>query len=151
MIWATSEALLEMPRSHKDYKKIKDLFVTHLKAILTYQSQSGLWHQVIDRPDSYLETSGTAMFAIGLARAINNKWIPDAYSPQLLKAWDAVRLQTDQDGIVHGICRGTDMGENTEYYMGQEPLDNDPRGLGAVLTLGSEMYYFFQSRKVKSF
>ncbi|MEN6454920.1 MAG: glycoside hydrolase family 88 protein [Prolixibacteraceae bacterium] len=151
MIWATSEALLEIPRSHKDYKKIKDLFVTHLKAILTYQSQSGLWHQVIDRPDSYPETSGTAMFAIGLARAINNKWIPDTYSAQLLRAWDAVRLQTDQDGIVHGICRGTDMGENTEYYMRQEPLDNDPRGLGAVLTLGSEMYHFFRSRKVKSF
>jgi unsaturated rhamnogalacturonyl hydrolase len=29
--------------------------------------QTGLWHTVLDAPDTYLETSGAAMFLYGLA------------------------------------------------------------------------------------
>lgn len=146
IVWATSEALLEMPTSHKEYKKIRNAFVKHLKTVLSYQSESGLWHQVIDRPDSYLETSATAMFALGLARAINNGWMDSSYTPQLLKAWGAVANNIDSHGTVTGICRGTDMGKDADYYMNQKPLENDPRGLGAVLTLGAEMYYLFNAQ-----
>ena len=35
------------------------------------------------------------------------------------------------------------MGENADYYKNQKTLESDPRGMGAVLTFGSEMYYFF--------
>ena len=144
MVWATSEALVAMPGSHKDYRKIKELFIKHLKAALSYQSESGLWHQIITCPDSYLETSGTAMFAIGLSRAIKKRWISTNYIPQLLKAWEAVQSRVASDGVVNGICRGTDMGRDVDYYIHQKPLDSDPRGLGAVLTLGAEMCDYFR-------
>jgi rhamnogalacturonyl hydrolase YesR len=149
IVWATSEALLAMPSSHKEYKNIKKTFVKRLKAILSYQSASGLWHQIVDRPDSYLETSGSAMFAIALSRAIKNKWISDSYTPQLLKAWEAISAQIDTDGNVNGICKGTDMGKDADYYMNQKPLVNDPRGLGAVLTLGTEIYSFLHISRLK--
>jgi len=146
IVWASSEALLEMPASHKDYKKIKELFVNHLEIILSYQSSDGMWHQVIDCPDSYTETSASAMFALALSRAIRNKWISGTYTPALLKAWEGISGRIDTDGTVQGICRGTDMGEDAQYYIDQKPLESDPRGLGAVLTLGTEMYYFFQEK-----
>ncbi len=41
-----------------------------LDAVVELQDKSGLWHTVIDRPDSYLEASATAGFALGLGRAI---------------------------------------------------------------------------------
>lgn len=144
IIWATSEALLKMPVSHKDYKKIKGLFTKHLKAIISYQSESGLWHQVLTRPDSYLETSGSAMFAIGLSRAIRKGWIPLTFSPQLLKAWNAITKEVNKDGTVSGICCGTDMSEDVDYYMKQKTVTSDPRGMGAFLTLGTEMSQFFE-------
>lgn len=146
IIWATSEALLTMPASHKDYKKVKELFAKHLKAILSYQSESGLWHQVLTHPDSYLETSGSAMFAIGLARAIRKGWLPSSYSPQLLKAWSAIVKEINEDGTVKGICCGTDMSEDVNYYMKQKTVTSDPRGMGALLTLGTEMSKFFTDR-----
>jgi len=42
-----------------------------LNGVARYQSGSGLWHQMVDRNDSYLETSATAMFTYGLAHAVN--------------------------------------------------------------------------------
>lgn len=143
IIWATSEALLKMPSSHKDYHKIRTLFIEHLETIFSYQAQSGLWHQVLTCPDSYLETSSSAMFALSLARAIRKEWLPLSYSQQLMKAWKAIVNKMDCDGSVNGICSGTDMSEDVSYYMNQKTVVNDPRGMGAILTLGTEMNKFF--------
>ncbi|EKU87814.1 glycoside hydrolase family 88 protein [Bacteroides oleiciplenus] len=143
VVWAMSEALLGLPADHKDYKKIKEVFTKRLVALLNYQSESGLWHQVLNEPDSYLETSGSAMFGLALARAINHKWISQRYVPQLMKIWEAVSAQIGENGVVYGICQGTDMGKDADYYKRQKTLESDPRGMGAVLTLGTEMYYFF--------
>src|SRR6266849_3407229 len=41
-----------------------------LNAITRLQDDSGLWHTVIDRPDSYLEASSAAGFALALGRAL---------------------------------------------------------------------------------
>ncbi|MBD8387738.1 glycoside hydrolase family 88 protein [Dysgonomonas sp. BGC7] len=146
IVWAMSETLMEIPVTHKDYKKIKDIFTKRLVTLLKYQSDNGLWHQIADDSDSYLETSGSAMFGLALARAINNKWISYQYAPQLIKAWNAVAAQIDEKGVVHGICQGTDMGMNADYYKSQKTLDSDPRGMGAILTFGTEMYYFFNKK-----
>ena len=143
IVWAMSETLLKLPTNHKKYKKIKDTFTKRLIDLLNYQSENGLWHQILNDPDSYLETSGSAMFGLALARAINHKWISQRYIPQLMKTWEAVSAQIDENGIIYGICQGTDMGKNADYYKNQKTLESDPRGMGAVLTFGSEMYYFF--------
>ena len=83
------------------------------------------------------------MFGLALARAINHKWISQRYVPQLMKIWEAVSAQIGENGVVYGICQGTDMGKDADYYKRQKTLESDPRGMGAVLTLGTEMYYFF--------
>lgn len=144
IVWAMSEALIQLPANHKDYKKIKDIFIKRLETLLNYQSENGLWHQIIDDPDSYLETSGSAMFGLALARAINHKWISHRYVPQLIKTWEAVSAQIGENGEVKGICQGTDMGNEADYYKNQKTIGSDPRGMGAVLTLGSEIYHFFK-------
>lgn len=142
VVWAMSEALLKLPTHHKDYKKIKALFTKRLITLLDYQSESGLWPQVLDDPDSYLETSGSAMFGLALARAINHKWISQRYIPQLMKTWKAVSAQINEEGAVYGICEGTDMGKDTDFYKNRKISESDPRGMGGVLTFGTEMYYF---------
>jgi len=35
------------------------------------QSGRGLWHQLLDKTDSYLETSASAMFTFAIARGVN--------------------------------------------------------------------------------
>lgn len=144
VIWATSEALVKIPKTHRDYKKIKNIFTDHIKAIVSYQSESGLWHQVLTDADSYLETSGSAMFAIGLARGLNGGWLPAGYEKQLLLAWDGISKQIDDSGAVHNICCGTEIKDDVDYYRNQPTMVNDPRGMGAVITLGTEMGIFFK-------
>ena len=44
-----------------------------------------------------------------------------------------------EDGTVKDICRGTAMGYDYEFYFNRNRFDNDPRGLGAVLTAAAEI------------
>ncbi len=98
-----------------------------------------MWHQVLDHPDSYEETSCTAMFVLGIARGVTNGWLDDTYRESALNGWKALTNKIDSNGVVHGICRGTGVGDNLQFYFNRPTIDNDPRGLGAVITAGIEI------------
>ena len=67
------------------------------------QSGTGFWHQLLDRTDSYLETSATAMLAFSIARGVNRGWLPLIYAPVAQTAWKAVEQRIRPDGMVEGI------------------------------------------------
>ena len=46
-----------------------------MQALAELQSGAGLWHQLLDKSDTYLESSATAMFVYGIAHGINKGWI----------------------------------------------------------------------------
>ena len=98
-----------------------------------------MWHQVLDHPESYEETSCTAMFILAMARGLRNGWLDKKYRPVVDRAWTALKSKIDNDGTVHGICRGTGIGFSLNFYYERETFDNDPRGLGAVITAAVEM------------
>lgn len=139
IIWALSEALLHLPKNLKEYSEIMTIYKSLVDGLIKYQDKSGMWHQVLDHPESYEETSCTAMFVLGIARGVNNKWLNESYSDYAFKGWNALTKKIEPEGIVHGICRGTGIGENLEFYFNRPTFDNDPRGLGAVLTAGIEV------------
>jgi rhamnogalacturonyl hydrolase YesR len=134
IMWAVTEILMYLPGDHPAYKEIMSIYKNHIDGLISYQDSSGIWHQVIDYPESYEETSCTAMFILGIARGVNNGWLNDSYKKYALKGWEALSRKIEPGGIVHGICRGTGIGEDVEFYFNRPTLDNDPRGLGAVLT-----------------
>lgn len=137
--WATAELLNELPANHPSYKKILGIFRQHVTSLVKYQDQSGFWHQLPDRPDSYEETSCTAMFTLVIARGVRKGWLPAKYKVAAIKGWKAIESKIDPDGTVHGICRGTEIGETEQFYRDRPTIDHDPRGLGAVITAGIEM------------
>ena len=53
--------------------KIRDALARQLNKIVSLQDESGLWHTVIDRDDSYLEASSAAGFALALGRALRTR------------------------------------------------------------------------------
>jgi rhamnogalacturonyl hydrolase YesR len=149
VIWATSEILELLPTSHPLRDKIVNIYRDHLKAVVTFQAPSGLWHQVLDRPDSFEETSCTAMFMIGIVRGIRLGILDASYVPHVKKAWSGLQTRISEDGIVKDICRGTEMSDDLGYYFKRERFDNDPRGLGAVITACTEMVQFENPEKTK--
>ena len=120
-------------------KKIENNFRQHIASLIRYQVDDGMWRQVLNNPNSYEETSCTAMFAIAIARGISNGWLSKKYKGYAVKAWKAVADHITSKGIVQGICRGTEIGADEQFYMNRKTIDNDPRGLGAVITAGIEM------------
>lgn len=137
--WATAELLAKLPETHPAYKQVLHNFRQHMKTLLRYQNRNGFWHQVLDRPDSYEETSCTALFTLALARGVREGWLSSAYKKNALAGWAAIQTKIDENGVVHGICQGTDVGYDQEFYMKRKTIDNDPRGMGAVITAGMEI------------
>ena len=142
VVWATSEVLRFLPALHPLRDQIVGIYRHHLEAIAAYQAPSGLWHQVLDLPDSYEETSCTAMYLIGMARGLRMGILDSSFVRSMNSAWLGLQTRISSDGVVKDICRGTEMSDDPEYYFNRERFDNDPRGLGAVITACVEMMTF---------
>ena len=138
--WAMSEALLLMPKNHKEYKKIQEIYANHIMSIAEFQGKNGMWHQVLDNPETFEETSCTAMFTMSLARGVRNGWIDQKYIEIALKGWKALEEKVQKDGTVLGICQGTAIGKSVDFYNKRRTPKHDPRGLGAILTAGAEVF-----------
>lgn len=138
--WAMSEVLTHLPDSHPLYQKILAHFQTHCASLIRYQSRSGLWPNVLNRPDSTLEVSGTAIFVMAMARGLIHGWLDEkTFRPVVENGWQGLLSQVEDDGTVHAICMGTMCTEDEEYYVNRPFFDNDTHGLFAVLFAGIEM------------
>jgi rhamnogalacturonyl hydrolase YesR len=139
IIWATAEILAHLPADHPDYPMIFRQFNTHVENLVALQHQDGLWHQVLDHPETYLETSGSAMYVLAIARGIREGWLPESFRENAERGWKGISERISEDGIISGICRGTPIGHTVQFYEDRDTFDNDPRGLGAVIQAGIEM------------
>lgn len=77
-----TEVLDVMPTNHPQREKLMNLFREHVRGLAALQSGEGFWHQLLDRNDSYLETSATAIYVYCISHAINQGWLDAmAYGP----------------------------------------------------------------------
>ena len=110
-----------------------------MESIAGYQDASGMWHQVLDHPETFEESSCTAMFTLGLARGVRMGWLKKSYGDNAINGWKALQHKIGEDGTVRDICRGTGIGDDVEFYEQRNRFDHDPRGLGAMITAGCEI------------
>ncbi len=144
--WTMSDVLAALPDDHPDFPTILAQFRTHIESLRRLQDPSGFWLNVLDRPDSAKEVSGTAIFAMAIARGIRHGWLDAAvYRPVVLNAWKALETEIEPDGTVHGICVGTMCSEDVEYYVQRPFYDNDTHGLFAVIFAGVEVHKLLES------
>ncbi len=137
--WTLSDALMIVPPSYPGYGKLLEIYKKVMDGIIKYQGTNGLWYQVLDREDSFEETSSSAMFTLAIASGVLNSWLSMDYEKYALLGWEGISGNISDDGIVKDICRGTGIGHTFEFYNSRERFDNDPRGLGAVLTAAVEV------------
>ena len=135
-----TEVLDVLPKDHPDYQKVLNLYRAHAKGLASYQSGEGFWHQLLDRNDSYLETSATAIYVYCYARGINNGWLdPLAYGPVANLGWNAVASKVNAEGQVEGTCVGTGMAFDPAFYYYRPVNVFAAHGYGPVLLAGGEM------------
>ena len=141
--WAilTKVELLDvLPANHPGRPAVLKLLRAHARGLADRQAGSGFWHQLLDRNDSYLETSATAIYAYSIAHAINQGWLDaKVYGPMALLAWNAVSTKVNAQGQVEGTCVGTGMGFDPAFYYYRPVNVYAAHGYGPVLLAGAEI------------
>jgi rhamnogalacturonyl hydrolase YesR len=145
---AEVELLDVLPETHPLRPQLLQLLREHAKGLASYQSGSGFWHQLLDRNDSYLETSATAIYTYAFARAINRGWIDaNAYAPLTLLAWNAVSTKVNAKGQVEGTCVGTGMAFDPAFYYYRPTSLFAAHGYGPTLLAGAEILSLLKNWK----
>jgi rhamnogalacturonyl hydrolase YesR len=145
--WAMSEVLMVLPEKHPSRAPLLEQFRRHCASLKLFQHESGLWHNVLDHPQSALEVSGSAIFVMSMARGVLHGWLDASiYQPVVLAGWEGLETRIDEDGTVHDICMGTMCTEDVNYYINRPFFDNDTHGLFAVLFAGIEVQRLLDSR-----
>jgi unsaturated rhamnogalacturonyl hydrolase len=128
--------------------KIRDALARQLNKVASLQDESGLWHTVIDRKDSYLEASSAAGFALALGRAIRTR-LPDldearardAYS----RALTAICAKIDASGAFTDVSQQTPPGDFAFYNS--IDVGTAPFATGVCMMALSEAVEKWQTRE----
>lgn len=150
--WATlamCDLLDAMPTTHPKYNEIRSIFKKHCEGLLQQQSGKGMWHQLLDQKDSYLESSCTAMFVYGFAKGINKGWLDGkSFGAATITGWNALSEQINNMGQIENVCVGTSVSFEPAYYYNRHVHPYTAHGYGLVLMAGSEMIRLVESFKI---
>jgi rhamnogalacturonyl hydrolase YesR len=148
---AMTELLEVLPENHPGRAAVLDLYRTQVRGLAACQDSTGLWHQLLDRPDSYLETSASAMYVYAIAHGINRGWLDGkAYGPMASLGWNAVAQKVNAQGQVEGTCVGTGLGFEPAFYYYRPVSVYAAHGYGPVLLAGAEMITLRQGKGAKA-
>jgi len=140
IVVAMCDLLDVLPADHPGRATVLSQLRATLKGVAEYQSGSGFWHQMVDRNDSYLETSATAMFTYGIAHAVNEGWIsPATYGSIAQAGWVALSTKINVQGQIEGTCVGTTYASDQVYYYNRPQSVKALHGYGATMLAGVEM------------
>ncbi|EKM0370465.1 glycoside hydrolase family 88 protein [Cronobacter turicensis] len=127
--------LMDWPERHPVRRYLTQVLERQAAALAACQDESGLWHTLLDDPDSYLEASATAGFACGLLKAVRKRYIGKAYAAVAEKAIKGVVANVSSQGELLQVSFGTGMGSDLDFYR-QIPLTSMPYGQAmAILCL----------------
>jgi unsaturated rhamnogalacturonyl hydrolase len=133
--------LTDFPKDHPDYGRILLAYQQLMAALARFQDQDGMWHEVIDEPGSYAETSATSMIGFAMLRGVRNGWLArDAYQPRVDRAWKSVLARIAPQGVLMDVCESTNKQKTLEDYLNRAAsLDKDVRGGGMAMMFATEM------------
>ena len=138
-VMSAAELLSVLPEDHPQRAKVLEIFRRAAKGVTETQSGTGMWRQLLDKTDSYLETSATAMFTFGIARGVNRGRLSPVYAPVAQAGWQALAKRVRSDGRIEGICVSTTAAYDAVYYYNRPTDLGAMQGYGPVLMAGAEV------------
>jgi unsaturated rhamnogalacturonyl hydrolase len=114
-----AELLLELPADHPNRARVMAGYQQMMAGLLKNQAEGGMWRQLIDKPESWPETSSTGMFTFSMAVGVRKGWLTDPeYKAAARQAWVALCGYVDENANLREICIGT--GKAGESVRGEE-------------------------------
>jgi rhamnogalacturonyl hydrolase YesR len=135
-----AELLGELPARHPHRARILEGYLKMMASLLPYQDPDGMWHQLIDHPESYKESSCTAMFTFAMIKGTKAGWLKDpAYARAARQGWLALVQHIDANGEVDQVCVGTGQTNNLQFYLNRPTRKGDPHGQAPALWCALEL------------
>ncbi len=135
-----AELLSSLPEDHPRRARILEGYRKMMKSLLESQGSDGMWRQLIDRPDSWPETSSTGMFTFAMVTGVKRGWLDAAtYGPAARRAWLALVGYIDQNANMTSVCEGTNKFDDLDYYLNRKRRTGDFHGQAPVLWAASAL------------
>ncbi|RXK54557.1 glycosyl hydrolase [Oleiharenicola lentus] len=145
-----AELLRDLPESHPHHARILAGYRAMMAALLQAQGTDGLWKQLVDKPESWGETSGSAMFAFAIVTGVKHGWLDTkAYAPAARRAWLALVAHLDADANLGEVCIGTDKAQKAtksedlkvqyDFYQARPRRSGDLHGQSPMLWTASAL------------
>ena len=105
-----------------------------MATLLHYQTPGGMWRQIIDDPEAWEESSGTAMFTYAFITGVKEGWLPKkAYGKAARKGWLALVNHLNADDELTDVCEGTNIKNSRDHYMNRKRITGDLHGQAPLL------------------
>jgi unsaturated rhamnogalacturonyl hydrolase len=133
------ELLTDLPKDDPNYTIILEGYKKMMNALVLNQSENGMWRQLIDYPYSWVESSGTAMFAFSMTRGIDLGLLKGKkYKNSVNKAWEAIVAHVNKAGEIREVCVGTNKMNDRDFYLERPRVVGDFHGQAPLLWLINE-------------
>jgi aspartyl-tRNA(Asn)/glutamyl-tRNA(Gln) amidotransferase subunit A len=154
-LMALVDTLQYYPRNDPNGAALLDNLRRTVAALIRAQdSASGLWYQVLDKPDlpgNYIESSSAMMFTNALAKGVRLGYLPSRYRINAERAWSAivdrfVKISSSGEVMITGTVTHISPGATPKddgtynYYLHAPVVSDDAKGVGAFLLAASEMH-----------
>jgi unsaturated rhamnogalacturonyl hydrolase len=129
-----SELLRSLPNRHPSREGILAAFRKMMNTLLENQDENGMWRQLLDRPESWPETSCTGMFTFAFATGVQQGWLnAKVYGPAARKSWLGLVKYINDDGDISDVCEGTGKQNDLKYYLDRKRKVGDLHGQAPLL------------------
>jgi unsaturated rhamnogalacturonyl hydrolase len=145
---AIAELLSVLPPNSKGRDQVLHIYRKHIQTLARLQDGTGLWHNLLDRSETFLETSASAMFVYSIAKGINEGWISHVYGPIAVMGWNALATKVRPSGEVCDIVEGTTFAHDNAYYFYRGTSCNTTF-YGSVMRAGAEVIRLINNPKLE--
>ncbi len=129
-----AEVLSELPESNPHYNAIKEGYLKMMKTLAESQTEDGMWRQLIDHPESFEETSSTAMFGYAMSVGVKLGLLPEEpYKSAYMKAWERLFGYLNDEGKIREVCVGTGQSQDVNFYLTRPRVTGDLHGQAPLL------------------
>jgi unsaturated rhamnogalacturonyl hydrolase len=106
--WAAAglaRVIRALPEERKNERqRLQSFLIELIEGCLAYQRTDGLFHDVLDRPETFVEANLAQMLAFAVYTGLAGGWMPARYRDAADKMRSAARGKMDSFGYVQSVC-----------------------------------------------
>lgn len=152
-VYAMAEMTYDL-RNHERFNEVAEIYRNVIDGCLAVQDENGLFHQVLNDPSSYVESSGSGLILYGFGRGVKNQIVPreKVYEP-FLRGIKGLTGMITLDGSVNDCCCGCLFpGDGSrDAYANHPRKTNDIHAAGAMLCAFGQAEQLYVNKLIPSF